>query len=69
MNVNENSITVKYCFGLEISVPLEKMLLLLYITLLANTAWNITKKKYRKLSTNLLVRPQFPLVLLKHHPQ
>ena len=69
MNVNENSITVKYCFGLEISVPLKKMLLLLYITLLANTAWNITKKKYRKLSTNLLVRPQFPLVLLKHHPR
>ena len=37
MSVNENSITVKYSFGLEISVPLKKMLLLLCITLLANT--------------------------------
>ena len=33
MNVNENSKTVKYFFSLEISVPLKKMLLLLYITL------------------------------------
>lgn len=41
----------------------------LYHTAVANTASNITKKKLRKLSTNLLVRPQFPLVLLKHHPQ